>query len=54
MIFNKLSTRIKVLTKAAVIKIGEHLMFLDKNNIQLKVNKFLYDMSVIILLIVSA
>ena len=54
MIFNKLSTRTRVSTEAAVVTMGGHPMFLGKSDIQLGVNETLYDTSVVISSMVSA
>jgi ornithine carbamoyltransferase len=48
MMFNKLSTRTRVSTEAAVATMGGHPMFLGKNDIQLGVNESLKDTSIII------
>lgn len=54
MTFNKLSTRTRVSTESAVVRMGGHPMFLGKNDIQLGVNESLYDTSVVISSMVSA
>lgn len=54
MTFNKLSTRTRVSTEAAVVRMGGYPMFLGKNDIQLGVNESLYDTSVVISSMVSA
>ncbi|KAI5864241.1 ornithine carbamoyltransferase precursor-like protein [Durotheca rogersii] len=48
MIFNKLSTRTRVSTEAAVAMMGGHPMFLGKGDIQLGVNESLLDTSKVI------
>ncbi|KAI1084437.1 ornithine carbamoyltransferase precursor-like protein [Whalleya microplaca] len=48
MLFNKLSTRTRVSTEAAVAILGGHPMFLGKNDIQLGVNESLRDTSQVI------
>ncbi|KAI0009282.1 ornithine carbamoyltransferase precursor-like protein [Xylariaceae sp. FL0662B] len=48
MLFNKLSTRTRVSTEAAVAMMGGHPMFLGKNDIQLGVNETLRDTSKVI------
>ncbi|KAI8963382.1 ornithine carbamoyltransferase precursor-like protein [Daldinia sp. FL1419] len=48
MMFNKLSTRTRVSTEAAVTMLGGHPMFLGKNDIQLGVNESLKDTSKVI------
>lgn len=53
MMFNKRSTRTRVSTEGAVVKMGGHPMFLGKDDIQLGVNESLYDTSVVISSMVS-
>ncbi|KAI1388323.1 ornithine carbamoyltransferase precursor-like protein [Hypoxylon trugodes] len=48
MLFNKLSTRTRVSTEAAVARMGGHPMFLGKNDIQLGVNETLLDTTKVI------
>lgn len=48
MMFSKRSTRTRVSTEAAVIRLGGHPMFLGKDDIQLGVNESLYDTSRVI------
>ncbi|KAI1799405.1 ornithine carbamoyltransferase precursor-like protein [Daldinia bambusicola] len=54
MMFNKLSTRTRVSTEAAVTMLGGHPMFLGKNDIQLGVNESLKDTSKVISSMTSA
>jgi ornithine carbamoyltransferase len=51
--FNKLSTRTRVSTEAAIATMGGHPMFLGKNDIQLGVNETLHDTSRVISSMVS-
>ncbi|EEP81929.1 ornithine carbamoyltransferase [Uncinocarpus reesii 1704] len=53
MLFSKRSTRTRVSTEGAVVKMGGHPMFLGKDDIQLGVNESLYDTSVVISSMVS-
>ncbi|TPX19987.1 ornithine carbamoyltransferase [Coccidioides immitis] len=53
MMFSKRSTRTRVSTEGAVVKMGGHPMFLGKDDIQLGVNESLYDTSVVISSMVS-
>ncbi|KAL1960227.1 hypothetical protein VTO42DRAFT_8770 [Malbranchea cinnamomea] len=53
MLFSKRSTRTRVSTEGAVVKMGGHPMFLGKEDIQLGVNESLYDTSVVISSMVS-
>ncbi|KAK8166044.1 mitochondrial ornithine carbamoyltransferase [Phyllosticta citribraziliensis] len=48
MTFSKRSTRTRISTEGAVVKMGGHPMFLGKDDIQLGVNESLYDTSVVI------
>ncbi|KAL9032636.1 MAG: hypothetical protein Q9214_007882 [Letrouitia sp. 1 TL-2023] len=54
MIFNKRSTRTRVSTTGAVVRMGGHPEFLGREDIQLGVNEPLYDTSVVISSMVSA
>ncbi|MCJ1352071.1 MAG: ornithine carbamoyltransferase [Icmadophila ericetorum] len=54
MTFSKRSTRTRVSTEAAVVRLGGHPMFLGKEDIQLGVNESLYDTSLVISSMVSA
>ena len=54
MTFSKRSTRTRVSTESAVIKMGGYPMFLGKEDIQLGVNESLYDTSVVISSMVDA
>ena len=54
MTFSKRSTRTRVSTEGAVVRLGGHPMFLGKEDIQLGVNESLYDTSVVISSMVSA
>lgn len=51
--FNKRSTRTRVSTEGAVVRMGGHPMFLGKDDIQLGVNESLYDTAVVISSMVS-
>ncbi|KAI4162600.1 MAG: hypothetical protein LQ342_003831 [Letrouitia transgressa] len=54
MMFSKRSTRTRVSTTGAVVKMGGHPEFLGREDIQLGVNEPLYDTSVVISSMVSA
>lgn len=54
LMFNKRSTRTRVSTESAIVKLGGSPMFLGKEDIQLGVNESLYDSSVVISSMVSA
>ncbi|WEW55462.1 ornithine carbamoyltransferase [Emydomyces testavorans] len=53
LMFSKRSTRTRISTEGAVVKMGGHPMFLGKDDIQLGVNESLYDTSVVISSMVS-
>lgn len=53
MMFNKRSTRTRISTEGAVVKMGGHPMFLGKEDIQLGVNESLYDTAVVVSSMVS-
>ncbi|BDD56405.1 ornithine carbamoyltransferase [Monascus purpureus] len=53
MIFNKRSTRTRISTEGAVVRMGGHPMFLGKDDIQLGVNESVYDSAVVISSMVS-
>lgn len=53
MMFSKRSTRTRISTEGAVVKMGGHPMFLGKDDIQLGVNESLYDTAVVVSSMVS-
>ncbi|KAE8353905.1 Aspartate/ornithine carbamoyltransferase [Aspergillus coremiiformis] len=53
MLFSKRSTRTRISTEGAVVRLGGHPMFLGKDDIQLGVNESLYDSAVVISSMVS-
>lgn len=53
MMFSKRSTRTRISTEGAVVKMGGHPMFLGKEDIQLGVNESLYDTAVVVSSMVS-
>ncbi|KAL3410839.1 hypothetical protein V8F44DRAFT_635404 [Aspergillus fumigatus] len=53
MMFSKRSTRTRISTEGAVVRMGGHPMFLGKDDIQLGVNESLYDTAVVVSSMVS-